>query len=470
MFRITSVDYMNLEAINLFLQQQQLDIRISNDARFMDQKCTPDVISTVAECIQNYENNIFCVKDIWRSEFASKTVVRFFQKPIPTDEGSSSEYDKFFGQPIKMLSYAGILKLVPEHKGRSTYYKIDNQELLDYIAVRDRNAYDFLVIYLTQVLSQSNILGLFDDFFVAQDSSGYDRLKSRFERYIIQHTPINTEVEVRRIFTKILNPLAVEQNKAGTRGGRYSKDNIRYEELLYNRLNFRDLNKPKDMPRNLFLEQQPAIIDQEIYRIDKAKRQVKRYQGTASEVHPNLVGEANHAHHIFPQSHYIELSDTLENLIVLTAEEHFEFAHRKSSTSIISPGYQMICLLSKIGTIKKSLRKNDNFYSLLTYSNMLKVGLDTTELPKLKSISDQAANDFILFIADYYLNAIGSNPYKIDYSDFITISDRLYQTNSLIIPEAFRAEINNLFGEEVIKDVHLGTRHTLNIIAELAVQ
>lgn len=101
---------------------------------------------------------------------------------------------------------------------------------------------------------------------------------------------------------------------------------------------------------------------------------------------------------------------------------------------------------------------------------MLKVGLDTTELPKLKSISDQAANDFILFIADYYLNAIGSNPYKIDYSDFITISDRLYQTNSLIIPEAFRAEINNLFGEEVIKDVHLGTRHTLNIIAELAVQ
>lgn len=461
---------MNLNAINTYLKQQQLDIRITHDARFMDQKCTPDVISTVAECIQNYESNTFCVTDIWNSEFASKTVVRFFQKPIPTDKRSSSEYDKFFSQPIKMMSYAGILKLVPEHKGRSNYYEIANKELLDYLAVRDRNAYEFLVAYLTEVLFQSNILDLFNSFFVDQDSSGYDRLKSRFEKYIIQHTPINTEVEVRRIFTKILNPLAVEQNKAGTRGGRYSKDNIRYEELLYNRLNFRDLNKPKDMPRNLFLEQQPAIIDQEIYRIDKAKRQVKRYQGTASEVHPNLVGEANHAHHIFPQSHYIELSDTLENLIVLTAEEHFEFAHRKSSTSIISPGYQMICLLSKIGSIKKSLRKNDNFYSLLTYSNMLKVGLDTTELPQLKSTSDQAANNFILFIADYYLNAIGSNPYKINYSDFITISDRLYQTNSLIIPEAFRAEINNLFGEEVIKDVHLGTRHTLNIIAELAVQ
>lgn len=470
MFRMTSVDYMNLEAMNLFLQQQQLDIRISNDARFMDQKCTPDVISTVAECIQNYENNIFCVKDIWRSEFASKTVVRFFQKPIPTDEGSSSEYDKFFGQPIKMLSYAGILKLVPEHKGRSTYYKIDNQELLDYIAVRDRNAYDFLVIYLTQVLSQSNILGLFDDFFVDQDSNSYDRLKVGFERYIIKHTPINTEVEVRRIFTKILNPLAVEHNKAGTRKGYYSKDNIRYEELLYNRLNFRDLNKPKDMPRTLFLMQQSPLIESEIYRVDKAKRQVKRYQGSSSEIHPNLIGEANHAHHIFPQSQYIELSDTLENLIVLTAEEHFEFAHRKSSTSSVSLGYQMICLLSKVGSLRKALKKKDNFYSLLTYFNMLEIGLNTTDLPKIKDDLNPLLDDLIYFIADYYLNEIGSNPYNIDYSKFITISDTLYKSNSLMISEVFRHKINDLFGSEVIPNIDLGTRHTLNRIAELAIQ
>ena len=224
------------------------------------------------------------------------------------------------------------------------------------------------------------------------------------------------------------------------------------------------------MPRNLFLEQQPAIIDQEIYRIDKAKRQVKRYQGTASEVHPNLVGEANHAHHIFPQSHYIELSDTLENLIVLTAEEHFEFAHRKSSTSIVSSGYQMICLLSKIGSIKKSRRKNDNFYSLLTYFNMLEVGLNTTELPKLKGTPDQITDNLISFIADYYLNAIGNNPYNINYNNFITMTDKLYQSNSLIITEVFRQEVNDLFGDEVIPNVHLGTRHTLNIIAELAVQ
>lgn len=461
---------MNLKAIEIFLKKQPLDIRINNDARFMDQKCTPDVISTVAECIQNYEYGVFCVKDIWRSNFASETVVRFFQKPIPTDESSSSEYDKFFGQPIKMLSYAGILKLVPAHQGRSNYYKVDNQDLLDYIAVRDRNAYDFLTIYLTQVLSQSNILGLFDDFFINQDKNSFDRLKSTFEEYIIQHTPINTRVEVRRIFTKILNPLAVERNKSGTRKGSYSQDKIRYEELLYNRLNFRDLNKPKDMSRNSFLIQQPPIIEAEIYRTDKAKRQVKRYQGTISEIHPNLIGEANHAHHIFPQSQYIELSDTLENLIVLTAEEHFEFAHSRSSTANVSLGYQMICLLSKLGTIKESLRKKEDFYSPKTYYNMLKIGLDTIDLPKFEGDPDRILNNLIYFIADYYINEIGSNHYNINYSRFINISDQLYRSYSLTISETLRHEINSLFGSEIVPDRYFSTRHTLNRIAELAIK
>ena len=461
---------MKSREIELFLQQRQLDIGVTRDARFMDQKCTPDVISTVAECIQNYDGNTFSVADIWNSKFASTTVVRFFQKPDTKDDSSSSEYDKFFGQPIKMMSYAGILELVPNHAGRSKCYRIANKTLLDYLAVRDKNVYDFLTIYLTQVLYQSGVLGLFDTFFSEQSKAGYDKLKDRFERYIIQNTPINTKVEVRRIFTKIINPLAVEKNKLGTRRGRLSKDNIRYEELLYNRPNFRDLNKPKDTSRLEWAQQQPPLEEQEIFRVEKAKRQVKLYQGASSEVHPYLFGEANHAHHIFPQSQYIELSDTLENLIVLTAEEHFEFAHRKSSTSIISPGYQMICLLTKIGSIRKSRKKNDNFYSLLTYFNMLKVGLNTTELPKLKGTPDQITDNLILFIADYYINAIGSNPYNINYYNFVNMSDKLYQSNSLIITEIFRQEVNDLFGDEVIPNVHLGTRHTLNIIAELAVQ
>lgn len=460
---------MNSRQIESFLQQRQLDIRITKDARFMDQKCTPDVISTVAECIQNYNGNAFCVTDIWNSEFASTTINRFFQKPNTTDERSSSEYDKFFGQPIKMMSYAGILELVPNHVGRSNYYRIADKALLDYLAVRDRNVYDFLIIYLTQVLYQSGILGLFEAFFSEQSKAGYVKLKDGFERFIIQNTPINTNVEVRRIFTKILNPLAVERNKLGTRRGSLSKDNIRYEELLYNRINFRDLNKPKDVSRYEWAQQQPPLEEQEIFRVEKAKRQVKRYQGTNSEVHPYLSGIANHAHHIFPQSQFIELSDTFENLIVLTAEEHFEFAHRNSSTSTVSLGYQMICLLSKAGSIRAALRKRDNFYSSLTYFKMLENGLNTTELPKIKDNSDKLLKNLIYFITDYYLNEVGSNPYRICYDDFLSISDKLYRSNSIAISEEIRQDINNLFGSEVILYRDFGTKQTLNLIAELAV-
>lgn len=462
---------MNLSEVTLFLQQRQLDIRVTKDARFMDQKCTPDVISTVAECIQNYDGNTFCVTDIWNSEFASTMIVRFFQKPNTTDERSSSEYDKFFGQPIKMMSYAGILELVPNHAGRSNYYRIANKTLLNYLAVRDRNVYDFLIIYLTQVLYQSGILGLFDTFFSEQSKAGYDKLKYRFERYIIQNTSINTNIEVRRIFTKILNPLAVEKSKLGTKHGRLSKENIRYEELLYNRLNFRDLNKPKDISRFEWARQQPPLEEQEIFRVEKAKRQVKRYQGTNSEVHPYLFGTANHAHHIFPQSQFIELSDTLENLIVLTAEEHFEFAHRNSSTSTISLGYQMVCLLSKIDSINRSINiKRHSFYSLENYIGMLETGLNTIDIPKLTHNQDQIFDKLVYFVTDYYLNEIGSNPYSIDYGNFTSILDRLYKSDSIAISEKVRQDVNDLFGKEIILDRNYGTKQTLNRIAELAVQ
>ena len=76
---------MTLVQIKNFLKNQSLDIRVTRNARFMDQKCTPDVISTIAECIQDFSDELFCVKDIWQSEFAEKTILRFFQKPETAD-------------------------------------------------------------------------------------------------------------------------------------------------------------------------------------------------------------------------------------------------------------------------------------------------------------------------------------------------------------------------------------------------
>lgn len=39
--------------INEYLSQFDLDVRKSNDARFMDQKCTPDVVCFIADSVIN---------------------------------------------------------------------------------------------------------------------------------------------------------------------------------------------------------------------------------------------------------------------------------------------------------------------------------------------------------------------------------------------------------------------------------
>ena len=39
--------------INEYLSQFDLDIRKSHDARFVDQKCTPDIVCFMADCVMN---------------------------------------------------------------------------------------------------------------------------------------------------------------------------------------------------------------------------------------------------------------------------------------------------------------------------------------------------------------------------------------------------------------------------------
>lgn len=53
-----------------YLNSNNYDIRISHNARWIDQKCTPDVLCIVADCIINYIDNngidtAFTSKDIW---------------------------------------------------------------------------------------------------------------------------------------------------------------------------------------------------------------------------------------------------------------------------------------------------------------------------------------------------------------------------------------------------------------------
>ena len=81
----------------------------------MDQKCTPDVVCIIADCIMNFlwddTTKSFTVNDIWSSQYFIKNVKIIFNKPSATDNTARSEYDKFIQQPLRMLAYGHILDM-----------------------------------------------------------------------------------------------------------------------------------------------------------------------------------------------------------------------------------------------------------------------------------------------------------------------------------------------------------------------
>lgn len=149
---------MDNTTIQKFLDEHDYDIRKTHNGRWIDQKCTMDVVCLVSDCIVEYTSNRedkrFTVNDIWYSDYTVENVQQIFSKPNPTQK-ASNEYDKYFGQPIKLLDAAGVIH--GEKSGRGYTYSIVNQELLEYISFRERNSFNFLCLYIEKVLKDSGL-------------------------------------------------------------------------------------------------------------------------------------------------------------------------------------------------------------------------------------------------------------------------------------------------------------------------
>ena len=379
----------NDKNLDSFLDQFNYDIRISGNARWIDQKCTPDVVCIIADCILNYvehdENLEFSTKEIWDSSYA-KEVSDLFSKPDVHSVNAQNEYDKFFQQPMELLAYSGVLS--KEKKGNRNIYSVKNVELLSYIAVRERNALKFLTHYIKHVLSDSDLYDYFETFLDNPNVNNFSKLKSVFEKFTIKYTSINTEVECRRIFTKILNPLAFDVKSYGTESGRLSSQKIIYDQLMFNRLNFRDLytNKPKDITRN---EHEPTLSEKLKlerfwkYNSNKAKKLLRKFNDeffdSISEHHDDLANsEATHIHHIFPEALYPVISGSIENLIALSPSQHLNRAHPLGKTQEVNRDYQYLLLISKTSKIRDNLAQDSipQIYDFDKLKEVLAVGLD----------------------------------------------------------------------------------------------
>lgn len=370
------------------LSKLDLDIRNKSQgySRFMDQKVTPDVLQFLAECILNHINNSskkdFTVRGILDSSYFRKNVTRNFGKPSPDDKRTNSEYDKFVSQPIQVLLYAKILN--GKTKNRAVEYEVANLNLLHYIATHPQNAYYFLYQYISKVLIDSGFYGNFEKYrdtylMGTLTKSEFGDLKEKFISFIIGNTNIRGETEVKRIFPKILNIFAAENRLPGTIRGFMSKYPFLPSDLIYNRTNFRDINKYKGISRQEAEDSSNAIrsaSDNDLdYRVARAKTRVKQLHPTSEIKDQWRVGDATQVHHIFPKNEFPQISDRLENLIRLTPTQHNTKAHPGNSTHKVDKDYQCMCLIEKSHSIEKSINKGQFDYSKESFIGVVNTGL-----------------------------------------------------------------------------------------------
>lgn len=395
------------------LAHEEYDLRLHKDGTWIDQKCTPDITSYVADCILNYvldkEDEIaergsdcckeieFTIKDIELQKYSNDSI-GYFGKPDV--EYGSSEYDKVFSQPIKMLNYAHVLKMVRREKrqGRPFVFIVNNRDMLEYIASGEKQAFSFLCVYVERVLRDSNAFKPFGAFFESQTEAAFSSMKKSFFRFLKKNTPRGgskggDERDCNRIFTKALNTLAYANKTKGTEGGNLSNDIIQWNDLLYNRKNFYDeyTGKPKGIKRTEYDVPEYDDDKKRKYAIEKAKNKVRSYnrknnngksecyisiaekiEGIDEKEEQNeICKQGTQIHHIFRSEEYPDISAHVENLISLSPNQHVLKAHPGNKTKETDRLYQYYLLLCKMMRIQTDEK---GFYSREKFIETINVG------------------------------------------------------------------------------------------------
>ncbi len=364
--------------INEYLSRFDLDIRKSHDARFVDQKCTPDIVCFMADCVMNMiaTKPVFVINDIWETQYFIHNTRVIFNKPWANNKKAYNEYNKVLSQPLKLLAYAHILHV--DHIDGALTFSVANEDLLDYISRKDRNAYNFLYCYFMKVMTDSGFMRYFDEYAINSVVNSKDARTEIYDRYfrlINGNTPTHSRFDIRRMFHKVFNIYAVEHHLHG------SNDKlIYYSDLMYNRQNWRDINKDKTITRQEALT--PAIQERQEsinnYYVQKAITLIRKIHSVSEVRDAWGNGEATQVHHIFPKSQFPQIAHYVENLILLTATQHNTKAHPNNRTQQIDKDYQLVCLLAKANTIEESLRNfGDKYYRKESFVYVLNVGLTT---------------------------------------------------------------------------------------------
>lgn len=381
----------NVNYLNGLWSQTSLDIRKTGNGRWYDQKVTPDVMAVICDVImKEIHKNVdkfcpFTIKDIWTSPSFEEVVTNSFSKPSSNHPMESNEYDKFIAQPLRVLEAAGILEREKWSQGHE--YNITSSEAKNLITQisGEMVACDFLDSYITKTLQESELIGLFEDFWEKQDDPSFHTLKEGYATFIKKHTPIKGDTECNRVFSKVLNICSFIRRKKGVSRGRLSSTEITLHDIRYNRTNWRDdaVGKPKHIPRQIWRINPRVSVSinadpSKGRKIQATVNAIKKYHNYKPEIHDAYSGIESgttikvEGHHIFPKAKYPDFAEVKENIILLTPNQHTSAAHSGPGVYQISEEYQALCLSKKLEVIAScDSDPNCNFYSLTKFSDML---------------------------------------------------------------------------------------------------
>lgn len=388
--------------IDIFLNKyDDFDIRQNHDARYVDQKCTPDIVCFIADCIisTSCATKHFSVNDLWEERYFIDNCRVIFGKPSPSDPSARNEYNKVLCQPLKLLAYAHVLQVT--YIGKQLDFCVNDETMLEYIATKERNAYNFMLKFFKRVAEASGITRFFEEYKATCETdhrAAKATIYEKYHRFISANTPSHSKTDVDRIFHKVFNLYAYSNMLPGSNGKL-----LDWYDLMYNRVNWRDKDKKK---KSLTREQALKAEIEEMnlnfyldYQVNKAIRKVRQVQGTESEVRDGLSnGIATEVHHIFPKSEFPDIASYFENLILLTSSQHRQKAHPHSNFHIVDKEYQLICLMSKSRTIEEFIADNgESFYSKKSFVKVINIGIQTDEIQESDSF-----DSIRKFLHNYY--------------------------------------------------------------------
>lgn len=406
---LSSLDLSNksIECLmRLWRSDVSLDIRVTNNGRWCDQKVLPDIMQLVCRVIvEEFKDRSFTNKNMLDTNCFVNNMLQAFNKPPVGESGAVREYNKVCLQPVNVLAAAGLV--VADKKRIPHKFSVQTDgaaEIIQEMAGNEMRALHFLGLYISETCRQSGIDGLFEDFFDKQDVNSFDDLKSGYADFIKANTRINGLTEIHRIFRVVLNIQALQRKAKGTIKGRISPNPITLFDVRYNRTNFRDdfLGKPKHIPRQEW--KKPLDIStlshaytdgvtvsgerraiNEVKEFHKGIPSIQDSHSSSDAPSPPIV----HGHHVFPRGQYPGIRDFRENIILLTPTQHM-IAH-KDGFFQVNPDYQAFCLMRKLEEVWACEEDNDcDFYSIEKFKEMLEHAnvLEASVLSRYKNKDD----------------------------------------------------------------------------------